>query len=226
MGVDPDIFYPQNRDRCREQLGIPSDQIVLTYAGSLNRFIQEPGAMIEALGKERPSGVVFHILGDGSKRGELEEITRRFDAPVVFHGRVPQETAALYIGAANLCVAPYNKHLYPDQKFTSASLKVCEYLASGRLVLTISCERMSYLLDRGRYGFYVDNEVNAYRSFFRNFPTVEELSQMETVLLEDLKHDRLRAKGIVLTWRDIANQFKHVINATLSQQVRQIPLRV
>lgn len=226
MGINPDIFYPQNRDRCRETLNIAPNAIMLTYAGSLNRFIQEPGAMIEALGKECPPGVVLHILGDGSKRKELEDIAQTLNAPVVFHGRVPQETAALYIGAANLCIAPYNKHLYPDNKFTSASLKVCEYLASGRLVLTIACERMDYLLDQGRYGFYVDNEVNAYRSFFRNLPTFEELAQMERVLLEDLRHDRLRAKGIVLTWYDIANQFKQVINATLSQQVRQTPLRV
>jgi glycosyltransferase involved in cell wall biosynthesis len=226
MGVDPIVFHPKSRRQCRAELGIAEDEVILTYAGSLNRFIQEPGYMIEALGREQPAGVTLHILGEGSKRRELEEIAQRFNASVVFHGRVSQERLALYIGAANVCVAPYNKNLYLDGKFTSASLKVSEYLACGRPVLTIPCERMYDLLDRGRYGFFVENDVNAYRSFFRNLPTVKELSRLETVLLEDLRNDRLRAKGIVLTWRDIANRFKQVINATLAQKKQRVPLQV
>jgi glycosyltransferase involved in cell wall biosynthesis len=226
MGVDPTVFYPKSRKQCREQLGIAEDEVMLVYAGSLNRFIQEPGFLIEALGREHPTGVTLHMLGEGSKRKELEELARRFQAPVVFHGRVPQERLALYIGAANLCVAPYNKDLYLDGNFTSASLKVCEYLACGRPVLTIPCSRMYDLLDRGKYGLFVDNEVNAYRSFLRNLPTMQELSQIETVLLEDLRNDRLRAKGIVLTWRDIANRFKQVIHATLAQKKQRVPLQV
>lgn len=226
MGVDPTVFYPRSRKQCREQLGIAEDEVVLTYAGSLNRFIQEPGCIIEALGREQPAGVTLHILGEGSKRAELEMVARRSNAAVVFHGRVSQEELALYIGAANVCVAPYNKDLYPDGKFTSASLKVSEYLACGRPVLTIPCDRMSDLLDRGRYGFLVENDVNAYRSFLRNLPIGQELSRIETVLLEDLRNDRLRAKEIVFTWRDIATQFKQVIHTTLAQKKQRVPLQV
>lgn len=217
-GIDPTVFFPRDRQTCREQLGISQDSIVFTYVGSLNRFIQEPGPIIEALGREHPKDVVLHIIGDGIKRQELENIAREFDAPIHFHGRLPQPKAALYIGAANLCIAPYNKSLFPERRFTSASLKVCEYLACGRPVLTIPCERMDYLLNGGAYGFLVENDVNSYRDFFRELPAPSEISAMEAVLIGDLNNSTLKAQEIVLNWSDIAEMYKKAIRETLTDK--------
>ncbi|NER29626.1 MAG: glycosyltransferase family 4 protein [Symploca sp. SIO1C4] len=210
-GIEPQIFFPRDRHACRQQLGISQDSLVLTYVGSLNRFIQEPGPIIEALGREQPKDVVLYVIGDGNKRKELENIASKFGASVVFKGRLPQPEAALYVGAANLCLAPYNKALFPEGKFTSASLKVCEYLACGRPVLTIPCERMEHLLSKGEYGFLVENEVESYREFFQKIPSSEEILEIENLLIENLNNSTLRAQGIVLTWKDIAEMYKKVI---------------
>lgn len=215
-GIDLNIFYPRDRGLCRQQLGLDQRAVVLTYVGSLNRFIQEPAPLIEALGQEKPPGVVLHIVGDGAKRHELEAIAKAHQAAVVFHGRLPQEQAALYVGASDLCLAPYDKSLYPDQRFTCASLKVPEYLACGRSVLTIPCERMQYLLADGRYGWLVENQVYAYREFFRNFPTAEQRLDRESAILTDLENSTLKEREIVLTWQDIANMYKRVILKALS----------
>ncbi|MGA9380586.1 MAG: glycosyltransferase [Phormidium sp.] len=215
-GVDLEIFAPRDRQICREELGIQSDAFVLTYVGSLNRFIQEPGPIIEALGREKPKNVVLHIVGDGNKRHELEEIARKYNAPVIFHGRLPQEKAAVYIGASDICIAPYNRYLYADDKFTCASLKIPEYMACGRAVLTIPCERMEYLLDKQKYGFIVENEVDSYREFFRNLPSKTELEKMEATILNDLQNSTLKDKCIVLSWRDIAEMHKQVIQDCLA----------
>ncbi|NEQ78681.1 MAG: glycosyltransferase family 4 protein [Okeania sp. SIO2C9] len=210
-GIDPQIFFPRDRYACRQQLGISQDSLVLTYVGSLNRFIQEPGPIIEALGREKPKDVVLYMIGDGNKRKELENIASKFGAAVIFKGRLPQQEAALYVGAANLCLAPYNKALFPEGKFTSASLKVCEYLACGRPVLTIPCERMDYLLNHGEYGFLVENEVESYRKFFQATPSIREILEIEKSLINNLNNSTLRAQGIVLTWKDIAEMYKKVI---------------
>ncbi|MCD8490028.1 MAG: glycosyltransferase [Desertifilum sp.] len=215
-GIDPQVFYPQDRTVCREQLGIPQDAFVLTYVGSLNRFIQEPAYLIEALGRERNPRTVLYMVGDGVSRQELEEIAKTWNSPVVFTGRVSQAEAARYINAANLCVAPYNKGLFPDNQFTSASLKVCEYLACGRLVTTIPCDRMNHLLDGGEYGFFVENSSESYHRFIQDLPSFEELSDRESRLLSDLQNSLLKEKQIVLTWEDIAQLYKQSFEKALA----------
>ena len=217
-GIDPGIFFPRDRRTCREKLGIDQDSIVLTYVGSLNRFIQEPGPIIEALGREQPHNVVFQVIGDGMKRKELEQIATKFNAPVVFRGRLPQQEAALYIGAANLCIAPYNKSLFPEEKFTSASLKVCEYLACGRPVVTIPCGRMEHLLNRSQYGFLVQNDVASYQTFFRDFPDIDKITTLEDSLITGLENSTLKAQRIVMSWQDIAEIYTQVIKENLTQQ--------
>lgn len=214
-GVDTKIFFPRDRAACRQQLNISPEDFVLTYVGSLNRFIQEPGPIIEALGRESPPRTVLHIVGDGAKKQELVKIAETFNASVIFHGKLSQDQAALYIGAANLCIAPYNKNLFPDQQFTSASLKVCEYLASGRPVMTIPCDRMNHLLNKGAYGFLIENDVASYQAFFRSLPTTQEILLKEDLLIRDLKELHLKSQEIVLTWQDIAAMYKEVIQANL-----------
>ncbi|NER29764.1 MAG: glycosyltransferase family 4 protein [Symploca sp. SIO1C4] len=217
-GVDPDTFSIRERRFCREQLGISQEALVLTYVGSLNRFIQEPGPIIEALGREQPQGVVLYMVGDGSKHEELEALAKELNAPVVFTGRLPQKEAALYISAANLCVAPYNKYLYLQDKFTCASLKVPEYLSCGRAVLTIPCERMEHLLAGQKYGFLVNNQVDSYREFLRNLPSKEKLSIIEQDIIKDMENFSLRAQRILLRWWDIAKMYKNVIEETISRK--------
>ncbi|NEO99002.1 MAG: glycosyltransferase family 4 protein [Symploca sp. SIO2E9] len=215
-GVDANTFSLRERRSCREQLGISQDALVLTYVGSLNRFIQEPGPIIEALGRQKPQGVVLYIVGDGSKRQELEALTRKLSAPVIFTGRLPQKQAALYISAANLCVAPYNKYLYLQDKFTCASLKVPEYLSCGRAVLTIPCERMEHLLAGQKYGFLVKNQVDSYREFFRNLPSKEQLSIIEQAIVKDMEDFTLREQRILIRWWDIAKMYKQVVEETFA----------
>lgn len=215
-GIDPSIFYPRDRNKCRQQLGIDSNAFVLVYVGSLNRFIQEPAPLIEALGIERPPNVVLHIVGDGSKRKELESIANNVNSPVVFHGKLTQQEASHYIGAANLCIAPYDKTRFPQKKFTSSSLKVIEYLACGRLVMTIPCARMEHLLERQKYGFFVNNNRDSYQKFFSNLPDRTKILASENSLIEDLNKSILKNKHIVLNWQDIALMYRKAIVETLS----------
>ncbi|MGJ3249971.1 MAG: glycosyltransferase family 4 protein [Elainellaceae cyanobacterium] len=215
-GIDPTIFFPRDQQTCRDQLGISPQQTILTYVGSLRRFIQEPGPLIKALGTVGSENVELHVIGDGTKRHELEAIAQKYSAPVIFHGRLSQKQAALYIGASDLCVAPYNKSLFQGGVFTSASLKVCEYLACARPVLSIPCDRMQHLLDGGAYGFMVENQTENYANFFKQLPSRAALAVMANQLSEDLEHSVLAEKNIVLTWQDIAGMYKEMIWKALS----------
>ncbi|MGD1701965.1 glycosyltransferase [Dapis sp. BLCC M229] len=215
-GINPEIFFPRDRQSCREKLGISQEDLILTYVGSLNRFIQEPGPIIEALGNVKPPNVFMHIIGDGKKQKELEKLAEKYGAAVKFHGRLSQQEASLYMGSANICVAPYNRSLFPGGNFTSASLKVCEYLACGRLVISIPCERMEHLLDGGGYGFLVENNRESYQEFFQKLPDIREILEKENNLIRDLNNSTLKNKEIVMTWKDIAEMYKIVIEENLS----------
>lgn len=215
-GIDPSIFYPRDRHDCRQLLGIDPNAFVLTYIGSLNRFIQEPAPLIKALGNLQYNKIIFHLVGDGIKRQELENISKKYNSPVIFQGKIAQDKVPLYIGAANLCVAPYDKTRFPNNQFTSASLKVVEYLACGRPVLTIPCERMNHLLDGGKYGFLVENNLDSYQAFFQDLHNIAEVQKKETNLINDLKKSTLSSKQIVMTWHDIADMYKKVIKETLN----------
>ncbi len=210
-GINPEIFYPRDRTACREQLNIPQSAQILVYLGSLNRYIQDPGELIEALGREKPKNVILYIVGDGNKRQELEKIAQEFDSPVIFTGHVPQTQAAVYIGAADLCIAPYNLSLFPQGKFTCSSLKVPEYLACGRPVVTTDCDRMRYLLDQGKYGYLLNHTLADYQTLFKNFPTVAEIQEKEQMLQQDLASSTLSQKQIVITWQEVAQNYAKVI---------------
>ncbi|MGJ3245970.1 MAG: glycosyltransferase [Elainellaceae cyanobacterium] len=215
-GIDPTIFFPRDQQTCRDQLGLSPQKTILTYVGSLRRFIQEPAPLIEALGIVGSDNVELHVIGDGTKRHELEAIAQQYSASVIFHGRLPQQQAALYIGASDLCVAPYNKSLFQGGVFTSASLKVCEYLACARPVLSIPCDRMQHLLDNGTYGFMIENQTETYVDFLRQLPSRAALAVMADQLSKDLENSALAEKNIVLTWQDIAEMYKEMIWKTLS----------
>ncbi|MBE9178049.1 glycosyltransferase [Oculatella sp. LEGE 06141] len=219
-GINPTVFFPRSRAQCRNELGIAQDAIALVYVGSLNRYIQEPGPLIEALGREKPKNVVLHVVGDGSQRQQLEAIAKHTGATAIFHGRLPQAQVATYIGAADLCLAPYNTSLFADGNLTVSSLKVPEYLACARPVLTTACDRMNYMLGNGRYGYLIDNTIDAYRHFFRSCPSLNELRSKESALLTDLSNTTLREKQIVWTWRDAAQQYIEVIQGVLSGSSR------
>lgn len=215
-GINSTHFFPGDRLQARAKLGLSPDAMILVYVGSLNRFIQEPVPLIEALARTSVPGLELHMVGDGKKRKELEHIAKTLNAPVVFHGKRPQQDIGDYIAAANLCVAPYNKSLFQDGEFTSASLKVCEYLACGRPVLTVPCDRMEHVLQHGRYGFLVENEVEHYSQFFRALPSAADLAAVEEQLIADLNASVLRANRVVLTWDDVGEMYREAIQKTLA----------
>lgn len=221
-GVDEQVFNFKDRQACRQQLGIRSEQFVLTYVGSLNRFIQEPAPLIEALGRSQRENTVLYIVGDGSKRQELEQLVQEYQAPVVFTGRLSQSEAATYIGAANLCVAPYNDQLYWGGKFTCASLKVPEYLSCGRLILTIPCDRMAHLTDQQRYGYLVKNQTDDYLRFLQNLPSFSQLQEQEKQLKVDIESGYLKSNLILLRWSDIADLYKNLFYEVLMKQASPV----
>jgi glycosyltransferase involved in cell wall biosynthesis len=163
------------------------------------------------LAKSGRGDIAVHILGKGDKRSELETLARKLGLRAIFHGFKPHHEAARYIGAADLCLAPYRQTFYRDGIFTSSTCKVPEYLACGRIVLTIPCARMSFLTREGAYGFLVEDDPDAYARFFGERFSGAEISRMEQQLAHDLESGALAATNRVLGWDAIASRLRPIL---------------
>ena len=95
-----------------------------------------------------------------------------------FHGRIPHTDVPRFIAAADLCLAPYAPSWFPSGEVGYSTLKVREYLSSGRPVATVPSGVLTTLVHPGENGFLVDNRVEDWRRLLQELPSREILDQL------------------------------------------------
>ncbi len=204
-GVDFDSFKVRDRLSCRLDLGLPESTYVLTYVSQLDDF-QEVAPLIEALGRSRPAQAVLHVVGDGSARPALEKLAQDYGSAVVFHGELPAADAARYMAAADLCLAPQSI----EAGWPTASQTLREALACGRPVVSTPEDVLAPDLEARGWGWPVENSVAAYSRFFCALPSRDRLHTMADRLEDGVRRGQLQAQGILLSWREVAEQYKQI----------------
>ncbi|MFD2077699.1 Glycosyltransferase involved in cell wall bisynthesis [Actinopolymorpha cephalotaxi] len=109
-GVDLDRFAPRPRDPAlRRKLGL-TDTFTLGYVSNLSHPREGQEVLIEAVARLRARGraVTGLLVGDGGRRGALEDLARRLDVAehVVFTGNVPFDEVAGHYAQIDLFVVP------------------------------------------------------------------------------------------------------------------------
>lgn len=128
-GVNLNHFKREGKNH-RKELGLDG-KIVLLYHGVLspNRGLQNVLGALNILRKDCPD-LLFLIIGEGSGRSELEEITKKLDLTnkVRFIGKIPYSEVPAYVRSANMAILPF-----PNIEWwaVSSPLKLMEYLAAG-----------------------------------------------------------------------------------------------
>lgn len=137
-GIDPDIFRPIPQEEARRQLGLPPDGLYVAYAGSLHVW-QGVDVLTHAfvrLMKRFPNCRLLVIGGqDEPNKDTYRQLARELGITDYAHfvPFVPYERSALYIAAADVCVAPY---LPTYLEFGGGSpLKLYAYLSCGRPIV-------------------------------------------------------------------------------------------
>ncbi|GAB7016910.1 glycosyltransferase family 4 protein [Methanogenium cariaci] len=138
-GVNTDIFVPMDGAKCRERLGIPKDQFVIGFEGSIERFFaldKVISAMKEIVVQKENTTLL--IVGGGlftDYEAELKQlvIDLGLEDVVKFTGTVPYSHLPHYISAMDVCCIPY-----VDEDWVSHSLpnKFFEYSACGKPILS------------------------------------------------------------------------------------------
>jgi glycosyltransferase involved in cell wall biosynthesis len=83
-----------------------------------------------------------------------------------------------YIAAADLCVAPYRTKAFHQGLLPFSTLKIPEYMACGRPVVSVPGGSVERLIENQVSGFLFPNEISSWESFLKTMPSREHLALM------------------------------------------------
>lgn len=155
-GANTDLFRPLDTVQCRLRLGLPVGRHLVTFVGNIVPW-QGLKVAIDAVALLPRGSTVLVVVGDGVQRQELEKYAgeRGVRDCVKFIGSVPFEEVPYYIGAADVCIAPF-ADTERNKKDLSA-LKVFEYMSCGKPVVTT--EAMAHVVGDAGKVFPAGNPV-------------------------------------------------------------------
>jgi glycosyltransferase involved in cell wall biosynthesis len=178
LGVDSSRFAPRDHAECRAELGLPEGRTVWLYVGGMDMY-HDMQPCLQAVAEADRDDVLLVLVGTGIKRAQWERAAGpALGRRILFCGRQPHERVPAYIGAADLCLAPYDVGLFPQRTVTFSTLKVREYLACGRPVVTVPSGTLRDLVARGRNGFVFGNTRAEWHGFLSAAPQRDELRAM------------------------------------------------
>jgi glycosyltransferase involved in cell wall biosynthesis len=152
--ADPDRFYPRPKDPALMRRLNIEDSIVVGWAGSLFGWsgIENLTRMIRRILDERPS-VRFLFVGGGESQIFFESsFPGEAGSRIVLPGQVPYNDIPNYLACMDVVLAPYPKldFWYPS------SLKLFEYMASGKAVVASAVDQITDVIQDGKNGCLFD----------------------------------------------------------------------
>lgn len=151
-GANTDRFRPLDRESCREIVGVGSEDRVVCFVGNLTPWqgVQSLVRAIPLLTQEVPN-VRLMVVGDGPEAPKIRALAASLgvDDVVRFDGDVPYEKVPIYLGAADVCVAPF------EATRKASPIKVFEYMACGRAVVASDIDGLGRLLGTSGSGVAV-----------------------------------------------------------------------
>lgn len=200
LGVDHRLFCPLDQGDARRTLGISHEACVLLYVGGLDMYHDlEP--LLQACSQDAKPRLEIHVVGNGEYRAKYEAKAREACVPVVFHGQQSHDRVPVFIGASDLCLAPYRVDAFPNQLVPFSTLKIPEYMACARPVVSVPSGHIQALIKDQETGFFVPNVVAAWHAFLQHLPDRYGLAAMG-----------LRAAHAVasVSWEHTAEQYLDV----------------
>lgn len=124
-GVDTEVFRPCSRLKARQKLGIPEDARVVVYLGLFSSY-QGIDLLFESIAsvRARVTGVRFLLMGFPDQEYRIKASRMGIDDVISFTGRVPYDSAPLYLCAGDVAVSPKLAR-------TEANGKLFNYMACG-----------------------------------------------------------------------------------------------
>ncbi len=144
----------KNNSMSREMLGIPADQAIILYQGSVNK---DRGLEEAITAMEWVNNAVLLIIGGGDMLAKLQEDVKRknLQQKVFFTGPVMMELLPAYTSLASLGLS-IEKDTNLNYRFSLPN-KVFDYIQAGVPLLAFPMKEVKLLIDQYRLGSFIDN---------------------------------------------------------------------
>lgn len=147
LGVNQQVFYPQERNEARHRLEINTEAKILICVGRLAK-VKGYDLAFEVMEKLKQNlDVQLYLVGDGEDRAALEEDVRRRDLvkQVTFWGAVAHDRLPLLLNAADVFFMPSLAEGLPNA--------LLEAMACGCLVVASPVGGITDVIRLGENGF-------------------------------------------------------------------------
>jgi glycosyltransferase involved in cell wall biosynthesis len=206
LGVDHALFRPMDQMLMRQALGMDCDTHILLYVGGMDVY-HDLGPLLDALAQVRGPSLELHLVGAGEYRRQYEAKARQAHMPVRFYGHVPHHRVSEFIAAADVCLAPYQPRAFHHGLVPFSTLKIPEYMACGRPVISVPSGHIQTLIEDQITGFLFPNDVAAWRTFLEALPTrqrLEDMGRAAAQAVASLSWERTAARYLEVSQRLIA----------------------
>ena len=136
-GVNTGLFCPGSRHGAMRQLGLDTARQYITFVGSMRHWhaLADLVGAFKSVACERADARLL-LVGDGPERKRARDLVEEcgLSSRAIFAGAQPTEKVVQYLRASAFCVAPFGASF--SRVTGLAPLKLFEYLACGRAVLT------------------------------------------------------------------------------------------
>jgi glycosyltransferase involved in cell wall biosynthesis len=209
-GVDCQAFAPASRVEARKKLALDLSLFVMVYVGSLVTWqgldiLPEAARLVIS---ERTKSV-FVLVGDGPLR---EQLLDKIDSlglrgNFIFVREVSHREIPTFITAADICLAPFKKAR--NQIAGPSPLKILEYMACGRAVVTTRIPGVSELVTASNAGIVVPPDDP------REFAGAI-LHLLGDPTLHEICEGNARLAALALDWDSKAKELLHFLHLVVS----------
>jgi len=146
-----------NKKEAREKLNFSLDKIFGVYIGSVSK-LKGLDVVFEAA-KSLPN-IEFIIIGKVSLEFENEV----FSENIKFLDRKPQGEIPVYQKAADFLIIPH-----PDTEYSQSPMKLFEYLASGRVIVSTDLAHIKEILPQVGNLFFEPGNVRSFMNVIKRY---------------------------------------------------------
>ncbi len=109
-GYNAAVFFPRDRQKCREELGLPQDKKIVVNVAKLYDVVKGHEILVRAMQEviKKRDDVVCYIVGDGELRPSLENLIAELNlqSSIMIVGAKPHHEIPAWINAADVFVLP------------------------------------------------------------------------------------------------------------------------
>lgn len=145
-GVDINNFRPGIKNDIKRKYNIKGDLILMV--GNLGQ--RQGIEYLLDVAKEFPNKVFMIIGGESKYKEYTKELKEKASKNVLFAGKKTRSEVQKYLSASDICVAPYVQN--KGEKHIFFPIKILEYLASGKPIITTDVIGMDELIKEGING--------------------------------------------------------------------------